>query len=121
MIKFTPEQRSWEESAAFSNAIHEKLADSVRERLRREIVGADDIFVPDPAEDPREPLEVFHDEAGIEITVEAPTQGMADAWGNQIKRVVREEAGSLPLEEAKKAVNRDDPVSMTPPPKDLHA
>jgi hypothetical protein len=111
VIRIVPVNPPWEESSAFTAAIHEKVAEKVRERLRREVTGAADIFKPDPDDDGHEPLTVTNDAQGIEITAEAATEAQAAVLASQIKRVVREEVGDLPIEEIRKAVNRDDPAT----------
>lgn len=115
MINIEPSERPWEDSTAFKESVQEALRARVEDRLRRELVGANELFMTDEGT-PFPRLSVSVDADGLKIEVIPPDPKLKQSWDAIIAKAISDETGNLPMDKAKELVKRNDPLSMGPLP-----
>lgn len=106
MIRLTPTTRAIDESEAFQASVHAAIAESLDQKLRRELVGASEIFLEDGRPLSRVKVEAEPDAVLIEAV---PEETQAVLWEDRIPRLVQEEMETLPLEKARQKAEISDP------------
>lgn len=112
MIKVEPAERPWEDSEAFQESALEALRERLEERLRFELVGANELFLTEEGT-PHQRVVVSLDEFGIHVQTISPREELKLTWGSAVERVLEAEAKDFPLDRARELVRQNDPLAQT--------